>query len=110
MGETFAGIPPPMRPPEERLDSWKEIAAYLHRDVTTVQRWERREGMPIHRHLHDKAGSVYAYSSELDAWQKSRKQKLEDLEPKGEAQPQVPLLNASKQVFQGHVWLFLSGF
>ena len=40
----------------DRLDSWKEIAAYLHRDVTTVQRWEKREGMPVHRHLHDKAG------------------------------------------------------
>jgi hypothetical protein len=34
--------------------------------------------MPVHRHLHDKAGSVYAYSSELDAWQKSRKQQLEE--------------------------------
>ena len=32
-----------------RLDSWKEIAAYLGRDVRTVQRWERREGLPIHR-------------------------------------------------------------
>jgi hypothetical protein len=25
-----------------RLESWKEIAAYLGRDVTTVQRWEKR--------------------------------------------------------------------
>ena len=56
----------------DRLDSWKEIAAYLKRDVTTVQRWEKREGMPVHRHLHDKLGSVYAYSSELDAWTQSR--------------------------------------
>jgi TolB-like protein/Tfp pilus assembly protein PilF len=58
---------------EERLDSWKEIAAYLGRDVTTVQRWEKREGMPVHRHLHDKRGSVYALASELDVWRKSRK-------------------------------------
>jgi Tol biopolymer transport system component len=57
----------------ERLDSWKEIAAYLKRDVTTVQRWEKREGMPVHRHLHDKVGSVYAYRSELDAWAQSRR-------------------------------------
>src|SRR5215218_317204 len=55
-------------PAVERLDSWKDIAGYLHRDVTTVQRWERREGMPVHRHVHDKAGSVYAFRSELDAW------------------------------------------
>src|SRR2546429_9520510 len=72
MGETFAGTPPPMRPPEERLDSWKEIAAYLHRDVTTVQRWEKREGMPVHRHLHDRMGSVYASRAELDAGGRSR--------------------------------------
>ncbi len=32
-----------------KLNSWKEIAAYLNRDVTTVQRWEKREAMPIHR-------------------------------------------------------------
>lgn len=58
---------------EDRLDSWKEISAYLKRDVTTVQRWEKREGMPVHRHVHDKLGSVYAYRSELDAWMSGRK-------------------------------------
>jgi Tol biopolymer transport system component len=56
----------------DRLDSWKEIAAYLRRDVTTVQRWEKREGMPVHRHLHDKVGSVYAFQAELDAWVRGR--------------------------------------
>ena len=56
----------------KRLESWKEIAAYLNRDVTTVQRWEKREGMPVHRHLHDKRGSVYAVPAELDAWRHSR--------------------------------------
>ena len=65
-------IPPQPKPAEERLDSWKEIAAYLNRDVTTVQRWEKREGMPVHRHLHDKRGSVYALTSELEAWARSR--------------------------------------
>lgn len=58
---------------DDRLDSWKAISAYLKRDVTTVQRWEKREGMPVHRHLHDKLGSVYAYRSELDAWMSQRK-------------------------------------
>ena len=56
----------------DRLDSWKEVAAYLKRDVTTVRRWEKREGMPVHRHVHDKLGSVYAFRSELDAWARSR--------------------------------------
>src|SRR5262245_58522804 len=55
-----------------RLDSWKEIANYLRRDVTTVQRWEKREGMPVHRHVHDRLGSVYAFRAELDAWAHSR--------------------------------------
>lgn len=40
--------------------------------MTTVQRWERREGMPVHRHVHDKVGSVYAFRTELDAWSRSR--------------------------------------
>ena len=55
-------------PAGDRLDSWKDIAAYLQRDVSTVQRWERREGMPVHRHVHDKLGSVYAFRAELDGW------------------------------------------
>ena len=59
-------------PPEDRLDSWKEIAAYLKRDVTTVQRWEKREAMPVHRHLHHKIGSVYAFRAELDQWARGR--------------------------------------
>lgn len=63
---------PPPGEPEDRLDSWKEIAAYLRRDVTTVQRWERREGMPVSRHVHDKMGSVYAFRTELDAWTRRR--------------------------------------
>ena len=72
MGEPFPGTPPSVRPPEDRLDSWKEIAAYLNRDVTTVQRWEKREGMPVHRHLHDRMGSVYAFRADLDTWARSR--------------------------------------
>src|SRR5688572_18757073 len=61
------------RSAEDRLGSWKAIAAYLKRDVTTVQRWERREGMPVHRHVHAKRGSVYAFPAELDAWLKDRR-------------------------------------
>ncbi len=64
---------PVASPRESRLDSWKEIAAYLRRDVSTVQRWEKREGMPVHRHLHDKQGSVSALRTELDAWSQSRR-------------------------------------
>jgi TolB-like protein/Tfp pilus assembly protein PilF len=58
----------------DRLDSWKEIASYLRRDVRTVQRWEKKEGLPVHRHLHDKLGSVYAYHNELTEWFTTRQQ------------------------------------
>ena len=56
----------------QRLESWKEIASYLGRDVTTVRRWEKREGLPVHRLHHSKLGSVYAYTKELDAWREER--------------------------------------
>jgi TolB-like protein/tetratricopeptide (TPR) repeat protein len=56
----------------QRLEAWKEIAAYLGRDVTTVRRWEKREGLPVHRLHHSKLGSVYAYTRELDAWRTER--------------------------------------
>ncbi len=77
MGESSFEIRPVEKPSEKRLDSWKEIAAYLNRDVTTVQRWEKREGMPVHRHLHDRVGSVYAFRAELDQWAQSRNLRAE---------------------------------
>jgi TolB-like protein len=55
---------------EDRLESWKQIAAYLKRGVRTVRRWEHEEGLPVHRHVHRVLGSVYAYKSELDAWRR----------------------------------------
>src|SRR6202171_2035256 len=55
-----------------RLESWKEIAAYLGRDVTTVRRWEKREGLTVRRLHHSRLGSAYAYAPELDAWRDKR--------------------------------------
>ncbi len=54
-----------------RLNSWKEVAAYLGRDVRTVQRWEESEGLPIHRVAHKRQGTIYAHQAELDAWRLS---------------------------------------
>jgi Tol biopolymer transport system component len=66
--------PPPENAPDEpRLDSWKEIASYLGRGIRTVQRWEREEGLPVHRLDHAKRGSVYASRRELTAWWESRR-------------------------------------
>jgi len=62
--------------PHDRLDSWKEIAAYLKRDVTTVRRWEKRQGLPVHRHLHEQRESVYAFPAEIDEWWEGRRHHL----------------------------------
>src|SRR5260370_5306697 len=69
------GVPPgPEGSPllEKKLVSWKEIAAHLGREVRTVQRWEKTEGLPVKRHGHLKKSTVYAYPSELDDWARKR--------------------------------------
>jgi len=53
---------------DERLESWKEIAAFFGRGVRTVQRWEEVEGLPVHRHVHARGGTIFAYKSELEEW------------------------------------------
>jgi TolB-like protein/Tfp pilus assembly protein PilF len=116
--EWFMKDPSPVSPPrltdqpsEEPLDSWKEIATYVKRDISTVQRWEKREGMPIHRHVHDKRGSVYAFTSELDAWLQSRRLRLEEEE--AECRAEAPTVaeaehepNANRRL---RPWLLLGG-
>jgi TolB-like protein/Tfp pilus assembly protein PilF len=78
-----------IRPGETgRLDSWKEIAAYLRRGARTVQRWEREEGLPVRRLQHAKLGSVYAYTHELDEWFARRGATLDT----SEAAPSVAVL------------------
>jgi tetratricopeptide (TPR) repeat protein/TolB-like protein len=52
----------------DRLDSWKEIASYFKREVRTVQLWEKKEGLPVHRHFHKQLGSVFAFRSEIEEW------------------------------------------
>jgi hypothetical protein len=51
-----------------RLDSWKDIAAYLCRDVRTAIRWEKDKGLPVHRVPGGKRQAVFAYTTELDRW------------------------------------------
>ena len=58
--------------PSRRLDSWKEIAAHLRSSVRSVRRWEKEEGLPVRRHVHERGDSVYAFGTELDAWLSSR--------------------------------------
>ncbi len=53
---------------DELLKSWKEISAYLNRNIRTCQYWETKHGLPVHR-LEDSARArVFAYKKELDSW------------------------------------------
>ena len=106
MREPSLSTRPSEKLPEDRLDSWKEIAAYLKRDVTTVQRWEKREDMPVHRHLHDRIGSVYASRAELDAWMRSRNLRI-GLENGDNAASPNPPGQAPRQVALLRGWGFL---
>jgi tetratricopeptide (TPR) repeat protein len=62
----------PSSPREEgsnaRLDSWKQIAAYLGRGERTAKRWEVDRSLPVHRVPGGGRGSVYAFPAELDEW------------------------------------------
>jgi tetratricopeptide (TPR) repeat protein len=69
---------PPNAPVSDCLVSWKEIAAYFKREVRTLQRWEKTEGLPVRRHYHSKLATVYAYRSELDVWRASRERDLQE--------------------------------
>jgi TolB-like protein/Tfp pilus assembly protein PilF len=86
----MADAPPSERqkvdPPtdEPRLESWGEIASYLRREIRTVQRWEKYQGLPVRRLQIGKLGSVYAFRSELDKWYRERQPSVENGEENGE--------------------------
>jgi TolB-like protein/Tfp pilus assembly protein PilF len=84
MPDIPAAAGPLPEPPanEPRLESWGEIAAYLRRDIRTVQRWERLYSLPVRRLVIGKQGQVYAYRSELDSWVRKR-QPVAEAEEKG---------------------------
>jgi Tol biopolymer transport system component len=65
-----------------RFDSWKDIAAYLDRDVRTVMRWEKARALPVRRIPGQARSTVYAYKAEIDAWMRGQPDVvgLEDLD------------------------------
>jgi adenylate cyclase len=86
-------FPDPPGAAPDRLDSWKEIAAYLRRGARTVQRWEAEQGLPVHRLQHEEGSTVYAYKQELDAWWTSRRPAPEpEPPPAPESAPSVAVL------------------
>jgi len=70
----------PDHPVGERLETWGEIAAYLGREIRTVQRWEKTMGLPVRRLAAgpDKLSRVFALKSELDAWWREHETKVPD--------------------------------
>src|SRR5215469_8079962 len=83
---------------KDRLDSWKEIASHLRRTVRTVQRWERHEGLPVHRHLHRSANSVYAYRAEIDNWWDREARSIEVQPIRAPSDGAPPKVTSSEQV------------
>lgn len=67
-------VPPSSRdkavPKDNLLETWKEIATYLNRDLRTVKRWETTRGLPVHRLPGGPKAAVYALKSELEAWRR----------------------------------------
>jgi hypothetical protein len=63
----------------ERLDSWKDIATYLGRNVRTAMRWEQGKGLPVHRLPGGQRQAVFAWRHELDAWMKNGDSLVEEV-------------------------------
>jgi hypothetical protein len=55
------------------LNSWKDIADYLHCGVRTAQRWERDLQLPVYRPRPGKRGPVCAFPAELQIWLRQRR-------------------------------------
>src|SRR5262245_21440596 len=65
---------------QDRLDGWGQIATFLGRDIRTVQRWERQENLPVHRHPGPRP-RVWASRCELNDWWNSRDVLMADSAP-----------------------------
>jgi TolB-like protein/Tfp pilus assembly protein PilF len=95
---------PAFRGRKERLQSWKEIASYFERDVRTVQLWEAKEGLPVHRQEHSARASVYAYPDELDGWFEKRARRSRPMSMVEPASPAPAPSGASWIASRGPAW------
>jgi hypothetical protein len=53
------------------LQSWKEISEYMNRGIRTLQRWEKKYGLPIHRPSARDRSAVFALTAEIDEWMRN---------------------------------------
>lgn len=74
------------------LQGWKDIAAYIARDVRTAKRWETQRGLPVRRTPGEGRANVYAIIPEIDAWLAGTPAEIDSPAPDTlpEAAPQDP--------------------
>jgi len=82
-----------------RFDSWKEIAAYIGRDIRTAKRWEEERRLPVYRVPGGGRRAVYAYASEIDQWLRSENRPGSD--SYGPELPQGDVATAAEQSRSG---------
>lgn len=81
----------------ERLDSWKEIAAFLGRGERTVKRWEVDRGLPVHRVPGGGRSAVFAYRGELTEWLGGQKAVEADIPETDMAEPETAVAAVSPE-------------
>jgi tetratricopeptide (TPR) repeat protein len=77
-----------------RLTTWKRIGSYIGRDESTAKRYERERQLPVHRMPGAGKSTVFALTSELDAWlQQTPSVGVGD--PRINPQPEQPLASST---------------
>jgi hypothetical protein len=74
------------------LQGWKEIAAELDRSVRTVQRWEQKLNLPVHKLGSGGGAPVFAFKDELHSWLRAKADDGKNIKiatPSKDAQPDV---------------------
>lgn len=96
--QALRGSLPSHEIPDQLLEAWKDIAAYMRRDVRTVQRWEKSLDLPIYRLQDSRSGPVFAYKKELDAWWQKRAVQVAPNQANISRPDQPPEAKASEQM------------
>lgn len=99
---------PPPDTSRDQLTGWKDIASYLGKSVRTVQRWERRYQLPVHR-VPGSADVVLASKEEIERWMRSEASaEILDLD-RGEASARpAPEAPGRVRVRHGSVWITMA--
>lgn len=87
--------------PNQRLSSWKEIAAFFDCDERTLRRWEKERGLPVHRTPGGAGGKVFAYTEELSAWLEAPQNSGASLQPPVVMQPRTEPSGARLSIVGG---------